>query len=118
MYRFSHKSQFKESEMNMALLPLDATYVSGMNIMTVCSQHCKFLAHHKSVPSCKVGKDTAHPYHSYFQYAMLEDKFTTLRTSTINSFLYSFTVHIAITQVKKPTHALLLKLPYFKNTIL
>jgi len=83
MYRFSHISQFKESEINMALLLLDATYVSGMNIMTVCSQHCKFLAHHESVPSCKVGKDTAHPYHSYFQYAMLEDKFTTLRTNTI-----------------------------------
>ena len=41
-YSFSHISQFKESEdneINMVLLLLDATYVSGMNIMTVCSQH-------------------------------------------------------------------------------
>jgi len=42
MYRFSRISQFKEpedNEINMALLLLDATYVSGMNIMTECSQH-------------------------------------------------------------------------------
>jgi len=59
-----------------------------MNKMRVFFRNIyKFLAHHKIVSSCKVGKDTAHPYQSYFQYAMLENRFTGLRTNTINSVL-------------------------------
>ena len=42
MYRFSHISQFTESEddeINMELLLLDVTHVYDTNIMTICSQH-------------------------------------------------------------------------------